>query len=324
MKAVLIATIGTRDLMFQISSGTWYNIGDDRMQNGDIIGEQAEVISDQGLGVITFRDLTKYLHDHITTYLERIKPVIIGQLLTNKASDIERVYLIATDQKLEVLEREKDTLYAASLIKAWIVNQFDRISGDAVEVITVGPDGTNPSNFEEMFHWWRQTWKEKITIKSSQPIWVCLKGRVGQASEASRISGLSLYGDRIQFFEFKQNTKANRAGIPSDYSGPFFGTNYLWDRTQQQALKLLYRGKHSDVLLAASSWRFRSWYSLGGKGVGTKHNYPKLSKNQKIFIQTFYFSDQGRQTRATPSRFRSRICLLLVSRWTKIFTVRRE
>ena len=247
MKAVLIATIGTRDLMFQISSGTWYNIGDDRMQNGDIIGEQAEVISDQGLGVITFRDLTKYLDDHITTYLERIKPVIIGQLLTNKASDIERVYLIATDQKLEVLEREKDTLYAASLIKAWIVNQFDHISGDAVEVITVGPDGTNPSNFEQMFHWWRQTWREKITIKSSQPIWVCLKGGVGQASEASRISGLSLYGDRIQFFEFKQNNKANRAGIPSDYSGPFFGTNYLWDRTQQQALKLLSRYDYAEV-----------------------------------------------------------------------------
>ncbi|MCZ2202267.1 MAG: hypothetical protein O1I87_10020, partial [Cylindrospermopsis raciborskii PAMP2012] len=44
---------------------------------------------------------------------------------------------------------------------------------------------------------------------------------------------------RIQFFEFKENTPANRNGIPSDYSGPFLGTNYLWDRTQKQALKLL-------------------------------------------------------------------------------------
>ena len=161
MKAVLIATIGTRDLMFQIASGAWYNIGDDRMQNGDIIGEQAEVISDLALGVITFRDLTKHLQDHIRTYLERIKPVIIGQLLTEKASDIERVYLIATDQKPEVREREKDTLYAASLIKDWIVNQFDHISDNAVEIITLGSDGTNPSNFEQMFHWWRQTWREK-------------------------------------------------------------------------------------------------------------------------------------------------------------------
>ncbi len=61
-----------------------------------------------------------------------------------------------------------------------------------------------------MFQWWRKTWKEKITIKPSQPIWVCLKGGVGQTSEASRISGLSLFGDRINFFEFKQNTKATK------------------------------------------------------------------------------------------------------------------
>ncbi|WP_278563385.1 hypothetical protein [Fischerella thermalis] len=238
MKAVLIATIGTRDLMFQISSGTWYNIGDDRMQNGEIIGEQAEVISDLRLHNITFRDLTKYLLDKITIYQERIKPVIIGKLLSEKAADIETVYLIATDQKLKVRERQKDTLYAAELIKAWIVNQFTHIN---VEIITLGQDGTNPSNFEQMFYWWRRTWREKITIQVDQPIWLCLKGGVGQASEASRISGLSFYGDRIQFFEFQQNTPANQAGIPSDYSGSFLGNNYLWDRTQQQALKLLAR-----------------------------------------------------------------------------------
>jgi hypothetical protein len=38
MKATLVATIGTRDLMFQIKSGLWYNVGDDRMQDGEIIG----------------------------------------------------------------------------------------------------------------------------------------------------------------------------------------------------------------------------------------------------------------------------------------------
>lgn len=247
MKAVLIATIGTRDLMFQISSGVWYNIGDDRMRNADIIGEQAEVISDLSLSTITYRDLTKYLLDNITTFIERIKPVIVGKLLSEKAAQIEKVYLIATDQKPEVQEREKDTIYAAQLIKAWIVNQCAHLSNDAVEIITLGLDGINPSNFEQMFYWWRKTWREKITIKPNQSIWVCLKGGVGQASEASRISGLSLYGDRIQFFEFKQNTQANRVGIPSDYSEPFLGTNYLWDRTQQQALKLLSRYDYAEV-----------------------------------------------------------------------------
>ncbi len=247
MKSILIATIGTRDLMFRIKSGEWFNIGDDRMQNADILGEQAEVVSDLGHGVITFRDLTKYLLDNLESYTERIAPTIIGKLLTEKVNEIERVYLIATDQKSEVREREKDTLYAAELLKNWILHKFDCMNHDSIEVITLGSDGTNPANFEEMFQWWRKTWKEKIIIESSQPIWVCLKGGVGQTSEASRISGLSLFGDRILFFEFKQNTKANRIGTASDYSGPFLGSNYLWDRTQQQALKLIQRYDYAEV-----------------------------------------------------------------------------
>ena len=90
-----------------------------------------------------------------------------------------------------------------------------------------------------MFNWWRQTWRNKISIAKNQSVWLRVKGGVGQTSEAARVSGLSLYGDRILFFDVQQNTTANRNGIPSDYSGPFLGTNYLWDRTQKQALKLL-------------------------------------------------------------------------------------
>jgi hypothetical protein len=105
----------------------------------------------------------------------------------------------------------------------------------------LGEDGTNPSNFEAVFEWWRKAWRKEIDPPIDREIWLCLKGGVGQTSEAGRISGLSLYGDRINFFEFHQNEKHNRAGNPSPYTGPFLGTNYLWDRTQQQALGLLSR-----------------------------------------------------------------------------------
>ncbi|MEY3404527.1 MAG: hypothetical protein RLZZ86_4149, partial [Cyanobacteriota bacterium] len=240
MKSVLIATIGTRDLMFQIASGAWFNIGNDRVQNGEIIAEQLEVISDLGLkDNTTFRHLTKYLLDHIEKHIDHIQPPIIGKMFIEQASNIEKVYLIATDQEKNVTQREKDTLYSAELIKQWLMHKFSHLHNNNVHIILLGQDGTNPSIFEDMFNWWRQTWKNTITVNKSQSVWVCLKGGVGQTSEAARISGLSFYGDRIQFFEFKENTRANRNGIPSDYSGPFLGTNYLWDRTQKQALKLL-------------------------------------------------------------------------------------
>jgi hypothetical protein len=236
-KAILVATIGTRDLMFQVASGSWYNIGDDRMQDGDIIGEQAEVIADLGFGTISYRDLTHYLVQHAAQYSDRIKPVILGKLLSDSATQLECLYLIGTDQQSQVYERHKDTLHSCALIKAWVEQQHQI----PVEILHLGSDGTNPSNFEAMFRWWRRSWRETIRIQQGQSVWLCLKGGVGQASEAGRISGLSLYGDRIKFFEFQQNVKNNQKGLPSDYSGPFLGTNYLWDRTQQQALRLLQR-----------------------------------------------------------------------------------
>ncbi|MFN9657563.1 MAG: hypothetical protein ACK55Q_17875, partial [Dolichospermum sp.] len=143
MKSVLIATIGTRDLMFQIASGEWFNIGDDRMQNGEIIGEQAEVISDLGLHNISFRDLTKYLLDNIDTYIDRLEPAITGNIFNKNASEIEKVYLIATDQKLEVKQREKDTLYTTEIIKKWIIRKFQNLNNDNTSILYVGQDGTN-------------------------------------------------------------------------------------------------------------------------------------------------------------------------------------
>jgi len=244
MKAVLVATMGTRDLMFQVSSGSWYNIGDNQMKDGDEFGEQFEVLSDLGLGSTTYRDLTQYLLEGIEIYRQRIKPVIIGKLLNDKAAEIDKIYLIGTNQNLEVREREKDTLFACGLVKNWVEYHYQI----PVEILHLGTDGTNPANFEQMFTWWRDTWRNQIEVQTNQSVWVCLKGGVGQTSEAARISGLSLYGERIQFFEFKQNSVANRSGICSDYTGPFLGTNYLWDRTRQQALNLLKRYDYAAVL----------------------------------------------------------------------------
>jgi len=230
MQAILVATIGTRDLMFQISSGLWYNIGDFK--------ERIQVIDDLGLDPeITHRDLTEYLVDRLDQYLDRLKPVIMGELLTKQATQIEHLYLIGTNQLPSITERNKDTIHSCKLIAAWVDRQF-KIS---TTILPLGDEETDPSNFEAMFDWWRKTWRQDIQPAVDRSIWLCLKGGVGQTSEAGRISGLSLYGDRIKFFEFHQNERNNQAGKPSDYTGPFLGTNYLWDRTQQQALGLLDR-----------------------------------------------------------------------------------
>lgn len=244
MKSILVATIGTRDLMFQVTNGDWYNIGDDRMK-GDILGEQIEVVSDLALTEkSSFREISQYLWENIEYYGDQVKPVILGKLLEDKINDLEKVYLVVTDQNETVKEREKDSLYSGELIKYWL----NKLNSDlVVNILYIGKNNENPSNFEEMFRWWQQVWKENIKPQPNQPILLCLKGGVGQASEASRISGLSFYGKDIKFYEFIPTPYNNQKGISSDYTGPFLGTNYLWDRTRQQALQLLERYDYAGL-----------------------------------------------------------------------------
>ena len=55
----------------------------------EIIAEQLEVISDLGLkDNTTFRDLTKYLLDHIEKHINHIQPPIIGKMFIEQASNI--------------------------------------------------------------------------------------------------------------------------------------------------------------------------------------------------------------------------------------------
>jgi hypothetical protein len=98
-----------------------------------------------------------------------------------------------------------------------------------------------------MFQWWSRLWQNKIKIQKNQPIWMCLKGGVGQASESGRISALSRFTEQIQFFDFDEIPTNNRNGIPSNYRGPVKGRNYLWDRTRQQALQSLSRFDYSNL-----------------------------------------------------------------------------
>jgi hypothetical protein len=235
---IFVATIGTRDLMFQSTSGIWFNVGNDRLRENETITEKIEVIYDLKLSeTTTYRDLTKHLLENQDQYLDRLKPVIIGKLLADKSQQIKQLYLIGTDQLSEVTQRTSDTIHTCHLIKNWAEQKY----GISTTVIPLGQDGTSPANFEATFAWWRKTWNTVIDASNNAEIWLGLTGGVGQTSESGRISGLSLYGERIQFFEFHQNNRKNQAGNNSEYSGPFLGTNYLWDRTRQQALGMIDR-----------------------------------------------------------------------------------
>jgi hypothetical protein len=244
MTAILVVTIGTRDLMYQAQSGTWYNIGNDRLEENETITQKIEVLYDLNLSEnTTYRELTHYLLENQDKYLDRLLPVIFGKLISDCASEIQQLFLIGTDQPPDVKQREKDSIHSCELIKAWVEKKHNIHT----TILPLCEDGTSPADFEGMFQWWRKTWRNEISPSDAPEIWLGLAGGVGQTSEAGRTSGLSLYGDRIKFFNFRQDDTKNRAGYPSEYSEPFSGTNYLWDRTRQQILQQLDRYDYAGV-----------------------------------------------------------------------------
>ncbi|MCT7963006.1 hypothetical protein NG791_20240 [Laspinema sp. D1] len=250
-KSILVATIGTRDLAFCVSSNEWLNPGDSYVRDSNSISEQAMVQMELALEKSDFRQITQYLYDHWKKYKDQVKPIILGKLLEDKHKELQRVYLVATDQTETVKFRDKDTLYSAYLIQHWIESHYQI----ETQVILQGSEGDNPADFEAMFRWWKRTWQEiAAPLKEGTPILLCVKGGVGAFSEAGRVSALSRFGEDTLFFDFIKDDEQNRQGYPSAYTLPLKGLNYLWDRRQQEALSLLDRFDYEAVQKLLNSY----------------------------------------------------------------------
>jgi hypothetical protein len=265
-KSILVATIGTRDLAFQVSSHEWLNLGNDRSPDGDSISEQALVQMELGLQKSDLRLLTEYFLENWQHYQNRLQPIILGKLLQDCSRQLGQVYLVATDQ-LETPEtlkyRDKDTLYAAQIIQKWIESHYQINT----QVILQGPEGGNPADFEQMFRWWKQTWQTiAADWDKGTSILLCVKGGVGAFSEAGRVTALTRFEEDILFYDFTKDDEANRQGIASRYTIPFKGTNYLWDRKQQEALALLKRYDYEAVSRTLQSyWQRADANELNGQ-----------------------------------------------------------
>lgn len=251
--SVLVATIGTRDLAYQTVDGVWLNLGDDRSYDerpspmSRVIEElYAESDDPQQLDSATFRDLTAYLYHRWDDYGDRLIPIILGQLLEDHQGTLKSMYVVATNQPASVREREKDTLYGARILQNYVQQQYQI----PVTVIEQGQDPReSPADFEAMFRWCKRDLWPAIApgVSRSSPLLLCLKGGVNQTSEAIRVTALSRFGEKTRFYDFKENWQGNQQGIPSDYTLPLRGTNYLWDRQQQGALRLLQRYDYTAV-----------------------------------------------------------------------------
>ena len=235
-KNILVATIGTRDLAFQVSSGEWFNVGE--YQSKD------RVLIDLNLDKsVSHRELCELLLS-CEEYQERLVPIILGKLIADEAKNLSHIYLIATDQLEGVKQRMSDTLYAAEIISRWIATKY----AVPTTVFLQGSEGLNPSSFEQMFTWWQKIWEQ---IETQTPVFQMLimapKGGVGSSTEAARVSALSRFEQRVRFCDFTEDPAQNRIGNPSPYTVPTKGLNYLWDRKRKESIELLDRYDYEAV-----------------------------------------------------------------------------
>ena len=242
---ILLATIGNRDLAFQISSLEWLTIGQEQVKRSDDISPAAQIKLDLSLDDnLTFRELTKELLDNWDDYQDRIKPIILGKLFSDEAKNLSHIYLMATDQQESIPYRKTDTIHSASIIKKWLESKYQI----PTTVITQGREGDSPSDFEAMFRWWQKSWEEILMqTPNFKLVMMSVKGGVGSFGEAGRITALSKLGEKVVFFDFIENPQQNLRGDPSNYTLPFRGVNYLWNRKQQEALALLDRYDYEAV-----------------------------------------------------------------------------
>lgn len=216
-KSILVATIGTRDLAFQLSTGEWRNVGD-KQTEANAKSDRGIVQEDVGKVNASLRDITKFFLEAWDEYSDRLQPIIIGQLLQDKSKELKKIYLIGTDQLESVNFRNEDTIYSAKIIERWVKKYLDV----PVEVILQGQEGYNPSNFEQMFQWWKGLWNSITNdVQENLPVILCLKGGVGQSSEASRITALSRFAENAIFYDFTIDKERNLLGKASLYGNPF-------------------------------------------------------------------------------------------------------
>jgi hypothetical protein len=243
-KNILIATIGTRDLAFQVSSGEWLSVGNDRM-NQEQFSHQGQILLDLNLDpLMNFRELSELLLASWDDYDDRLQPIVLGKLIADEAKNFSHIYLIATDQNEGVKQRVRDTLYAAEIISKWIAAKY----AVPTTILLQGTEGDSPANFEQMFAWWQQTWEQ---IETNSPEFqyaiVSPKGGVGAFTEAARIVALSRLEQRVRFCDFTEDEEANLKGEPSPYTVPSRGLNYLWDRKRKESIELLNRYDYEAV-----------------------------------------------------------------------------
>ncbi|NJK35762.1 MAG: hypothetical protein HC919_12910 [Oscillatoriales cyanobacterium SM2_2_1] len=250
MATALIATIGTRDLAFQLSSGEWLNVGNDRAEAFDVTTQAGQVALDlatdpniQGDPGQTFRDRTRFFAQNFDRYGDRLLPIILGKLIADVAPNLKQIYFIATDQQNtnELRDfRNKDTCYAAKTIALWTHERYPYIP---IQIVRIGEGGEDLSDFDAMVRWTKEGlwYPHRPVLKNIDRLLISPKGGVNQLAEAMRVTALTTFANHdVQFCNFTEDKAANQRGEASPYSLSD-GKNYLWDLTQQQALKFLER-----------------------------------------------------------------------------------
>jgi hypothetical protein len=258
-KTVLVATVGTRDLSFQVSEKDWRNVGDVMAKSSDrstpaqqvyeSIATEPGVLGDPG---DCFRERTAFLLENWERFGDRIKPVMLGGVVENNVESLEKIYLVATDQVNAAKKfQDSDTCHAAVIIARWVEVHYQI----PCEIILLGQGGEKPTDFDAMVRWSKQAvWAVVREAIACQPkkqgierILLSPKGGVGQCSEALRVTALTGFVEQeLQFCDFTENEAENRLGNFSEHQFSS-GTHYLWELNQRQAIGLLERYDYMGV-----------------------------------------------------------------------------
>jgi hypothetical protein len=225
MGICLICTLGNRDIQFKEKYG---EIIKEKL-NIDVIKNR----DDNNYYVVNphnFKPLTKKILDNYENIKEYIEIPMIDKILNkynNIDKNIDKIYLIATDQKNEKNEahKVKDTIYEADIIKKVLRDKYNQKN---VEIVSAE---FNAKDMEEWFKLIKGLFNN--ILKENKKIIIEFSGGMNETKEAIRLA--SLFNDNITVYEIIDNE-------PKDMNSYFYEKSIVNEKVRDLIKNYNYSG----------------------------------------------------------------------------------
>jgi len=196
MTAVAIYNLGVRDIR--------YNVGDDESPcylSGDTRGKKAEEVAKELGCNVGCRHVSLKILGNLEDIKDKLKfPMFESALRYLKDKNIDKLYLVVTDQPESVPQRVDDTVYAGKILKKYFEDECDF----DFEILRYE---MNPSKKDETYEFFGKKFSEILDLEKDE-LYVFVSAGTPGINTALQHQAFNLLPERSHILQLKEATEA--------------------------------------------------------------------------------------------------------------------